>query len=193
MKENPKILIVDDDKIVRLILSETLSQGGFTDLLTATNGVEALALIRQHKPDLVITDMMMPVMDGFQMVQEIRNDASLRDVSVIVLTSREEMKELIAMTEVPYFITKPFEKEEALETVRGVLESSISGHRAPSGRGAIERKAMPGDKTECQAGGSGGLAQKTGASLPVSGRDKKKPSDRAPLHEKIRKILEDAG
>ncbi len=195
MEKNPEILIVDDDRIVRMILSETLSQGGFTNILTATNGVEAMAMIKQHKPDLVITDMMMPGMDGFQMIQEIKNDASLKDVSVIVLTSREEMKELITMTEVPYFITKPFEKEKVLETVREVLNSGRSV--SPGSGGDIEKKAMLIDEKKYKA--AGGVSLKTDACLsagrpasPGAGRQaraKKAPPDRMPLHEKIRKIL----
>jgi CheY-like chemotaxis protein len=202
MEKNPEILIVDDDRIVRMILSETLSQGGFTNILTATNGVEAIAMIKQHKPDLVITDMMMPGMDGFQMIQEIKNDASLKDISVIVLTSREEMKELITMTEVPYFITKPFEKEKVLETVREVLNSERSV--SPGSGGAIEKKAMLIDERKYKAaGGLRGVSLKTDACLsagrpasPGAGRQaraKKAPPDRTPLHEKIRKILGEGG
>ncbi|OGX43562.1 MAG: hypothetical protein A3G91_01975 [Omnitrophica WOR_2 bacterium RIFCSPLOWO2_12_FULL_50_9] len=179
MEKNPKILIVDDDKIVRLILSETLSQGGFTNIIAATNGVEALAMIKQHNPDLVITDMMMPEMDGFQLIQEIKNDASFTNIFIIVITSREEMKELVAITGVSCFITKPFNKEKVLETVQRVLNEVKPVEAA--GADTSVRETDRTDKTKYKAADvyKGDLRGKKTSSGPV------------PLHEKIRKILDE--
>lgn len=179
MEKNSKILIVDDDKIVRLILSEALSQDGFANIITATNGVEAIDMIKQHNPDLVITDMMMPEMDGFQLIQEIRNDASLAHILIIVITSREEMEELVAITGVSYFLAKPFEKEQVLETVRRVLNEAKPGEAA--GADTSLRETDRTDKTKYKA-----------ADVYKSDiRGKKASSGPVPLHEKIRKILDE--
>lgn len=173
MAKDHKILIVDDDKIVRLILSDTLELDGFKNIFTAVNGAEGLRLARKHHPALVITDMMMPEMDGFKLVQEMKNDETLRAIPVIVLTSREEMRDLIRMTEAEDFIVKPFERENVLETVRRVLSRiprpdalKPKSANASGDRVAELIKPDPKDKTKISPG-------------PTL------------LHEKIKKILKE--
>lgn len=177
MNKSRKILVVDDDQIVRIILSETLRQDGFKDVLLAVNGKEGLAMARGHKPDLVVTDIMMPEMDGFRLIQEIRNDPLLARTPIIVMTSREEMKELISMAEVQGFIPKPFNRETMLEAIKKVLaglEVAEELRQAQAGEksGAAKSKAVDAKKAEAHS-------PKKPAAGPV------------PLHEKIEKILEE--
>lgn len=173
MAKDHKILIVDDDKIVRLILSDTLEVDGFKNIFTAVNGAEGLRLAREHHPALVITDMMMPEMDGFTLVQAMKNDETLMAIPVIVLTSREEMRDLIRMTEVENFIVKPFDRENVLETVRRVLS------RDPRGD-ALKQKSAD--------------AEGARAAEPIQPKQKdtsKILPGATPLHEKIKKILKE--
>lgn len=173
MVKDHKILIVDDDKIVRLILSDTLELDGFTNIFTAVNGAEGLRLAREHHPALVITDVMMPEMDGFRLVQEMKNDETLMAIPVIVLTSREEMRDLIRMTEVENFIVKPFEKENVLEIVHGVLSRALRPD-------ALKQKSA--DAAE----------DRVTELIKPDRKDKSKIlPGLTPLHEKIKKILKE--
>ncbi len=177
MDKNRKILVVDDDQIVRIILSETLRQDGFKDVLLAVNGKEGLETARKQKPDLVVTDIMMPQMDGFRLIQEIRNDPSLARTPIIVMTSREEMKELISMVEVQGFIHKPFNREFMLEAIKKVLAN------LETARGL---KAVQADQK------SGAETKKKALDIKKSDKgDARNLPGPVPLHEKIEKILEE--
>src|SRR5690348_6292915 len=81
-----KILIVDDRPIEREFLRTLLGYGG-NDLYEATNGLEALEQVRAERPDLVITDVMMPTMDGYEFVRRLRNEEEIADTPVIFYTA----------------------------------------------------------------------------------------------------------
>ncbi len=81
-----KILIVDDEKDLRDALEVALTQAGFTTLI-AQNGEEALILALTHKPDLILLDIMMPVMTGHEMLNKLRRDPWGKDVPVLILTN----------------------------------------------------------------------------------------------------------
>ena len=81
-----KILIVDDDPIVHLLYKRYLEQEGF-QLLMARNGLEALSVAAQAKPDLILMDVMMPTKDGLSALRELKQNESTRDVPVIVMTA----------------------------------------------------------------------------------------------------------
>lgn len=175
MEKNHKILVVDDDEIVRIILSETLRQDGFKNVFLAVNGKEGLETARKQRPDLVVTDIMMPQMDGFHLIQEIRDDPSLARTPIIVMTSREEMKELVSMAEVQGFIPKPFNREVMLETIKRVLTNLETAKEG--------KVAQAGEK-------SGGEMKKKAADMKKSDKGHaRNPSGPVPLHERIEKIL----
>lgn len=173
MGEEIRILIVDDDKIVRIILSDMLEINGFKNIEKAVNGAEALEKAKVFRPDLILTDMMMPEMDGFQLIQAVRNDEVLSSTAIIVLTSREEMKELVEMTGVENFITKPFVKENVLETVRTVLKKIKPAEESPPPKPKMEP----------------GKGKSLDVLKSVTKKAKKAQPDTTPLHEKIRNIL----
>ncbi len=87
-KYEPSVLIVDDEMDVRDLFERMLRIGGYTDIRTARNGVEALAEFGRRIPDLVLMGLTMPVMDGFEAISRIRNKAEHRDVPIIVITGR---------------------------------------------------------------------------------------------------------
>ena len=81
MMDEYKILLVDDEKDILEFLSYNLEKEGFT-VFTASNGEKGLELVKEHKPDLIILDVMMPEMDGIEVCQEIRNIKELDEILI---------------------------------------------------------------------------------------------------------------
>ena len=117
-----KILAVDDEPDVVLILRTALQTEGY-DVQTAASGPDALALAREFLPDLILLDVMMPGMSGFEVLRELKNDESTAAVPVIMLTGvseRAKIKEALT-TGTTYYIVKPFEFDDLLDKVRQAL------------------------------------------------------------------------
>ena len=118
----PRILAVDDEpNIVRLVQVNLERHGYQVD--TANNGVQALAKIRQSRPDLVVSDVMMPEMGGFELLASIRRDPNLMDLPVIMLTAKTEDRDVMEgyKTGVDMYLTKPFSPHELLAFVKRIL------------------------------------------------------------------------
>lgn len=120
---NPLVLIVDDEVGVRELLTDALSLGGF-ETLEAKDGMSALTLIRKHKPDLLIIDINMPVMDGFELLERVRT--SKNQVPAIMLTARKDRTDVSRGLRLGAddYVTKPFGLEELLLRVRAILRRS---------------------------------------------------------------------
>ena len=113
------ILVVDDDQSLRELLRLHLSSAGY-DVSTASDGIEAGYAVLKNPPDLIITDVNMPNMDGYQFVEALKSDKSLPAIPVIFLTSLNEPdrgKELGAVG----YITKPVRADKLLATVAAHL------------------------------------------------------------------------
>ncbi len=125
----PKILIVDDELVMRTLLKEVLEE--FEDkgveLLTAENGEEAIESIKAEKPELVILDVIMPGMNGFEVCNTIKNKFEMKDVYVMMLTTggQEYHKQKGKDVGVDIFIIKPFDPDEFIKEVSKVLEIEI--------------------------------------------------------------------
>ncbi|HKI81251.1 MAG TPA: response regulator [Pseudodesulfovibrio sp.] len=122
-----KILIVDDEVHIKMLLEQTLEEleDEFeVDLYTASDGEEGLEFIRSKRPDLVFLDIMMPKMNGYEVCRIIKDDTSLKDVKIILLTAkgqevdRKQGLELGAMM----YMTKPFDPDEILRVSKELLE-----------------------------------------------------------------------
>ena len=113
------ILIVEDDANIRELLHLYLEQEGY-HIESAQDGVEGLRVFRRVHPDLVLLDLMMPVMDGTQMIRELR---TFSKTPVIVLTAKGEVLDKVTLLELGAddYITKPFEMREVIARVRAVL------------------------------------------------------------------------
>ena len=113
------ILIVEDDANIRELLHLYLEQEGY-HIESAQDGAEGLRVFRRVHPDLVLLDLMMPVMDGTQMIRELR---TFSKTPVIVLTAKGEVLDKVALLELGAddYITKPFEMREVIARVRAVL------------------------------------------------------------------------
>ena len=117
------ILVVDDDPIVRRMLSLMLQRCGHTTV-PAERGQEALEYLHEEPFDLVITDLDMPEMNGIDLLKQVRTDAGLNGLPVIMLTaSAEDQDDVRARAEgVSAFLTKPAGSHELADTVTRVLE-----------------------------------------------------------------------
>ncbi|QSQ21919.1 response regulator [Pyxidicoccus parkwayensis] len=113
-----RLLIVDDELAIVEALQDILSVEGY-DVVTAFNGAEGLQRMAAARPDLVLLDLMMPVMDGREMLRRMREDATLHDVPVVVMSagriSDEERRSSAR------FLAKPFELDLLLDTISELL------------------------------------------------------------------------
>ena len=116
------ILVADDDPDILSIVSMSLETQGYT-VHTATNGREAVDLAREHHPDLILMDMMMPVLSGYEAVGELKADAATRDIVIVGLSAKAMATDMERATDVGIdgYITKPFRIAQILSVVESYL------------------------------------------------------------------------
>jgi DNA-binding NarL/FixJ family response regulator len=117
------ILVADDDLGTRLSLGDYLEASGYS-VLRAENGQEALKMVEQFKPHLIVTDVTMPQMDGYEFVRKVRQQPAFRLLPVVFLTARTETHERIRGYQLgcDVYLPKPFELQELGAVVRHLLE-----------------------------------------------------------------------
>ena len=117
-----RLLVVDDDPGLLLAVSDTLRAEGY-DVATARRGADALVRVAETLPDLIISDIRMPGMDGYQLVRNLRSNARTRLVPIVFLTAKDETADRIEgfRSGVDAYITKPFEPEELVAIVAAIL------------------------------------------------------------------------
>lgn len=118
-----KILVAEDENIMVRLLENTLTQNGY-EVRVVSNGQEGLQAVRENKPDLIISDVMMPVMDGFAFCRELEADENMSDIPVLILTGKSQMEDSFSALGVDDFISKPFEPEALLLKVSQLLKDS---------------------------------------------------------------------
>lgn len=122
-----QILVVDDTEFNRTLIGALLSEAGFSRIAYATNGVEALEVIAENPPDLIILDIMMPQMDGFEVLRRLRADKAHADTPVLVQTAlsgtEDRNKAFTAGT--TDLVSKPLDRAELLARVRIHLENRV--------------------------------------------------------------------
>jgi twitching motility two-component system response regulator PilG len=122
---NFMIMVIDDSKTIRRTAETLLKKEGF-EVLTATDGFEALSLIADHKPGLILLDIMMPRLDGYQTCALIKHHPVFRHTPVVMLSSKDGLFDRARGRVVgsDNYITKPFTKEDLLGAIqRHVIES----------------------------------------------------------------------
>jgi DNA-binding NarL/FixJ family response regulator len=119
------ILIADDDIGTSLSISDYLDLSGYR-VMTTDNGIDALSMLEKHYPDLLVTDIMMPRMNGYELVRRIRQLSEFRLLPVILLTARTKIQERILgyQSGCDLYLPKPFELEELAAAIRNLLERS---------------------------------------------------------------------
>ncbi len=117
-----KILVVDDEKELSALVSLHMKMAGF-EVLTANSGEKALELSREETPDLIILDLMLPKIDGWQVCEQLRQDAATKDIPVIMLTARTQIEDKLKGFEAGAddYVTKPFSPRELVARVKRVL------------------------------------------------------------------------
>jgi signal transduction histidine kinase/DNA-binding response OmpR family regulator len=118
------VLVVDDDPMVRNLLAKTLEKEGYR-VISARNGVEALALARERKPQAITLDVLMPQMDGWRALKELKADAELRDIPVIMVTVLNERGMAIPLGAAD-FLTKPVDRQRLAAILRDHCASPSS-------------------------------------------------------------------
>ncbi len=118
------ILVADDDPDILSIVSMSLETQGYT-VHKATNGREAVDLAREHHPELILMDMMMPVVSGYEAVGELKADASTRDIVIVGLSAKAMATDMERATDVGIdgYITKPFRIAQVLSVVESYLNA----------------------------------------------------------------------
>ncbi len=122
-----KILIVDDEVHIRMLLEQTLEEleeDHDVTILSASNGEEGLALIRQEKPDVVFLDIMMPKLNGYEVCQRVKEDGATRPCNIVLLTAKGQEVDRKQGLELgaAMYMTKPFDPDEVLKVARELLK-----------------------------------------------------------------------
>jgi CheY-like chemotaxis protein len=129
MAEQPlppsKVLVVDDNAQNLELLEAYLEELTEVTTLSATNGQEALEKVSMHRPDLILLDIMMPRMSGFEVCKKLKSDPATRDIPVIMVTALHELGDIERGVEVGTndFITKPVNRVDLLTRVRSLLRA----------------------------------------------------------------------
>ena len=114
------VMVIDDSKTIRRTAETLLRQHGCREVVTAEDGFEALALVAEHKPDIIFVDIMMPRLDGYQTCALIKHNRQFRSTPVIMLTSKDSIFDrargrIVGSEE---YLTKPFSRDDLLKTIR---------------------------------------------------------------------------
>ena len=117
------ILVADDDPDILSIVSMSLEAQGYT-VHKATNGREAVDLAREHRPDLILMDMMMPVVSGYEAVGELKADATTKDIVIVGLSAKAMATDMERASDVGIdgYITKPFRIAQVISVVESYLD-----------------------------------------------------------------------
>ena len=125
----PTVLIVDDEQHIRLLIEQTLEdlEDEGVELLTATNGEEAVSVVEHHRPDLVFLDVTMPKIDGFEVCRRVKQEMGLTGTYVVLLTAKGQAydREQGLAAGADLYMTKPFDPDELLRHAREVLELGV--------------------------------------------------------------------
>jgi len=124
----PKILTVDDSKTIRLIIAKAFKSFD-CEVLEASNGVEGLAVASKEKPDIIILDLTMPIMDGYETLTKLKSDPDLKSIPVVMLTAESGRENVlrIAKQGVRDYLVKPFKEDMIIERVGRVIDLKPKG------------------------------------------------------------------
>jgi len=122
---NKKVLVIDDNRFILRIIKSKLSSGGI-DVVTALDGEEGIKKAFEEKPDLIITDIMMPKLDGFGVYNKLKGNPDTQKIPVIFLTAIGEKKEELEELGPATVIYKPFSPRQMLNTVNSLLNLPLT-------------------------------------------------------------------
>lgn len=119
MKEKDKILVVEDERDTRFILEKLLTKNNF-EVFTANNGQEALVALESFEPKVILADWTMPVMDGLELCNQIKNNEKFKIIYYIILTARTSLRDRVTGLDVGAddFLMKPIENQELIARIK---------------------------------------------------------------------------
>lgn len=119
--KNKKVLVVDDDPVVIRLVKEILKNQGF-NVETAKDGIDAMVLVKKDKPDLIVLDIMMPELNGYDVLRTLKFTDEFKDIPVLLLTAREQEldKRIGEMMGIDY-LQKPVNREAFIEKIDKII------------------------------------------------------------------------
>jgi two-component system response regulator VicR len=124
MDQKPRVLVIEDELEMINMIKIILESKNF-EVIGAVGGKEGLNAIREHKPDLLLLDLMMPEVDGWEVYRQMKADSELKDIPVVVVTAKSQQIDRVLglrIAKVDDYITKPFEPGDLIESVNRVLQ-----------------------------------------------------------------------
>jgi len=117
-----KIVLAEDEPQIARLVEFKLKKEGY-QVVSKGNGEEALAAIKAEKPDLILLDVMMPVMDGYEVLRRVKEDENLKNIPVVMLTAKAQERDVVKGIDLGAedYITKPFHPAELLARVKRIL------------------------------------------------------------------------
>ncbi|MDH3985454.1 MAG: response regulator, partial [Gammaproteobacteria bacterium] len=122
------VMVVDDSITVRKVTTRLLERNGFK-VLTAKDGIDALGQLQESVPDMMLLDIEMPRMDGFELATHVRNDDQLKHVPIIMITSRtgDKHRERAEEIGVNNYLGKPYQENDLLDSIQQIIGASEAG------------------------------------------------------------------
>ncbi len=120
MTSRATVLVVDDDPVLLAVVEHKLKGCGYR-VVTAADGALGLSQARAEKPDIIVLDMMMPTLDGRQVLNELQADSALASVPVIVLTARRGEQDVIEALQRGDYLAKPFSPDELVARIARLI------------------------------------------------------------------------
>lgn len=141
VKEHKRLLLIDDDPNLILLVKDYLEFRGY-EVITAENGREALEVLEQEIPDMIICDVMMPEMDGYQFVNQVRQDERTSWIPILFLSAKGQSQDKIKGLNIgaDVYMVKPFEPEELVAQVEASLKQAYRQRQQSGGNGENETK-----------------------------------------------------
>jgi DNA-binding response OmpR family regulator len=138
MPDKAKILVVEDEEILLTALKEELLSGGY-EVEGAGDGEEGLAKAKSFAPQLILLDLVMPKMDGMEMLQRLKADSAIRDIPVVILTNLSDydrISEALSLGAMDYLVKANYKLEDLLDKVKTVLARKDSQSAPPAAASA---------------------------------------------------------
>ena len=117
-----KIVVIDDDPEITDLVEYALVSEGY-EVFVCSNGREAMDTIKQHRPDVIVLDVMLPGIDGYAVANKLSQDEQTKNIPIVVITALEQSQGMFEkFYQVKAFLPKPFSTERVLETVKSALK-----------------------------------------------------------------------
>jgi CheY-like chemotaxis protein len=119
-----RILVVDDETALRELVADVLTDAGYV-VSTASNGDQAIAALQSTRPDVVLLDLVMPGMNGWEFLETCRATSASRGLPIVIMSGARDAQRAIATSTIVRLISKPFDLEELLATIQELVPHSV--------------------------------------------------------------------